>query len=71
MNTKERLINEIAGAPESLLPEVLDFMEHLIEKHKEKARKRSRNAPKFGSCKGLFIIPDDFDAPLEDFKAYM
>ncbi len=26
--------------------------------------------PKFGSAKGLITIPDDFDEPLEDFKAY-
>ncbi len=24
-----------------------------------------------GSAKGLIIIPDDFDEPLEDFKEYM
>jgi len=24
-----------------------------------------------GSAKGLFIVPDDFDAPLEDFREYM
>jgi prevent-host-death family protein len=23
-----------------------------------------------GSAKGLFTVPDDFDAPLEDFSAY-
>lgn len=31
-----------------------------------------RKLRKFGSMKGLVIhIADDFDAPLEDFKAYM
>lgn len=24
-----------------------------------------------GSAKGLFVVPDDFDAPLEDFRDYM
>ena len=24
-----------------------------------------------GSAKGLFVVPDDFDAPLEDFREYM
>ena len=24
-----------------------------------------------GSAKGLFIVPDDFDAPLEDFHEYI
>lgn len=24
-----------------------------------------------GSAKGLFVVPEDFDAPLEDFREYM
>ena len=24
-----------------------------------------------GSAKGLFTVPEDFDAPLEDFREYM
>jgi prevent-host-death family protein len=24
-----------------------------------------------GSAKGLFAVPDDFDAPIEDFRDYM
>jgi prevent-host-death family protein len=24
-----------------------------------------------GSAKGLFTVPDDFDAPLDDFREYM
>lgn len=24
-----------------------------------------------GSAKGLFTVPDDFDAPIEDFREYM
>jgi len=24
-----------------------------------------------GSAKGLFVVPDDFDAPLDDFREYM
>jgi antitoxin (DNA-binding transcriptional repressor) of toxin-antitoxin stability system len=26
--------------------------------------------PRFGSAKGLIRVPDDFDAPLPDFKDY-
>lgn len=29
------------------------------------------NRPQFGSARGLIIISDDFDAPLEDFAEYM
>lgn len=24
-----------------------------------------------GSAKGLFVVPDDFDAPLDDFREHM
>lgn len=27
--------------------------------------------PQFGSAKGMIIIPDDFDEPLDDFSEYM
>lgn len=27
--------------------------------------------PRFGSARGLITIGDDFDAPLDDFSAYM
>jgi prevent-host-death family protein len=30
-----------------------------------------RGKPRFGSAKGKVRISDDFDAPLEDFRAYM
>ncbi|HEV3051097.1 MAG TPA: DUF2281 domain-containing protein [Longimicrobium sp.] len=26
--------------------------------------------PRFGSARGLFMMRDDFDAPLEDFREY-
>lgn len=33
--------------------------------------KQGRKQRQFGSAKGLIIMADDFDAPLEDFKEYM
>ena len=30
-----------------------------------------KQRPNFGSAKGLLIMSDDFDDPLEDFKEYM
>lgn len=30
-----------------------------------------KRQPQFGSAKGLVVIADDFDAPLEDFQEYM
>ena len=32
---------------------------------------RCEKARKAGSAKGLFVVPDDFDEPLEDFRDYM
>lgn len=29
------------------------------------------NRPTFGSARGLIVIGDDFDEPLEDFREYM
>lgn len=26
--------------------------------------------PRFGSARGMFVMSDDFDAPLEDFEPY-
>jgi len=30
-----------------------------------------KRQPKFGSAKGMIIMSDDFDDPLEDFEPYM
>ena len=30
----------------------------------------TKQAPQFGSAKGLIIMTEDFDAPLEDFDEY-
>ncbi|MFL5539099.1 MAG: type II toxin-antitoxin system Phd/YefM family antitoxin [Longimicrobiaceae bacterium] len=32
---------------------------------------RQRKPRRFGSARGQLIVPDDFDAPLEDFRDYM
>ena len=69
MNNSEILASKIGNLPEELKKEVLDFMEYLIHKHKMQGE--SRKTPKFGSCKDLFLIPSDFDEPLEDFQEYM
>lgn len=34
------------------------------------AVKTKKPRPQFGSAKGLFVMADDFDAPLEDFDEY-
>ena len=50
-----------------MVKEVDDFVEFLITKRKkEKIKERI-----FGCTKGLIVMHDDFDAPLEDFKEYI
>jgi hypothetical protein len=61
------LYTKISSLPPSMIKQVDDFLEFLKSKQKKnKAKER-----KFGCAKGLIIMHDDFDAPLEDFKEYM
>lgn len=75
------LLNKYYCLPESLQQEVLDFVEFLTDKYKKekpsqnkgirtisKEKKRKSN---FGSAKGIIVMGDDFDQPLDDFKDYM
>lgn len=47
--------------------EVLDFVEHKKNAEIEKTTKKRV----FGFAKGKYVMSDDFDEPLEDFKDYM
>ena len=65
--TATMLYTKIYKLPPSMIKEVDDFVEFLQTKQKkDKVKER-----KFGCSKGLFVMHDDFDAPLEDFKEYM
>ncbi len=64
--TTSMLITKISSLPPSLLKEVNDFVDFLKTKHKKEQIKER----KFGCAKGLIIMHDDFDAPIEDFKEY-
>lgn len=62
--------------PESVKQEVLAFFESLLAKHNipmpAEPQKTSENVVrKAGFLKGTFVMSDDFDEPLEDFKDYM
>lgn len=65
------LYSKLNQLPENLKSEVLDFINFLLNKPKEHKNPEETPGPKFGSGKGMFIIKDDFDEPLEDFKDYM
>ena len=62
------ILTKLNQLPESLKKEVLDFMDYLIQKKETILTKKH---PKAGCMKGTFIMNDDFDEPLNDFKEYM
>jgi len=65
--TTTMLYTKINNLSPSMIKEVDDFVEFLKTKQKkEKVEER-----KFGCAKGLIVMHDDFDAPLEDFKEYI
>jgi len=61
------LYTKISSLSPSRIKEVNDFVEFLLSKEKNKEVKER----KYGCAKGLFVLHDDFDEPIEDFKEYM
>ncbi len=59
------LYNKLSVLPDDLKSEVSQFIDTLLEKAKHSSNKKK---PVFGSGKGVFVMHDDFDAPLDDFK---
>ncbi len=62
------LVSKIEKIPVEKIEEVSDFLDFIIQRAESK---KAKPKPVFGSGKGLFIIPDDFDEPLDDLKEYM
>jgi Protein of unknown function (DUF2281) len=62
------LYSKISTLPENLKSEVSNFIDSLVAKEKKTTEKKK---PILGSGKGIFVMHDDFDEPLEDFKDYM
>ena len=65
MKIEQMVLEKLRSLPLEKQQEVLDFVEFLEQKIREKRRRQA------GSAKGLVTISDDFDEPLEDFKDYM
>lgn len=69
--TEQLLIQEIHTLPDNLKQEVLHFVQFLKQKQDVKNEPTPpRKKRKAGSAKGMFVMSDDFDAPLEDFAEY-
>lgn len=65
------LYKKLNHLPDAMKAEVADFIEFLEQKAKKAKKKANKPIPKFGSAKGMFVMHDDFDEPLDDFKDYM
>lgn len=66
--TDLQLYTELSSLSNEMKKEVQDFIEFLKHKAKKQEPKKQRE---FGAAKGFFIMHDNFDEPLEDFKGYM
>lgn len=62
-------LTKVSQLPPNLQEEVADFVDFLIDKHDIKNLQRRKL--KFGMMKGTFMMSQDFEEPLEDFKDYM
>lgn len=69
------IFNEYQLLPKDLQQQVSDYIEFLMKKHKTSKKEDFNNKKKkksnFGSAKGLIIMSEDFDDPIEEFKPYM
>lgn len=49
----------------------MDFIAFLMKGKQDGTPDGKRRTPVPGLAKGMVTVPDDFDAPLDDFKEYM
>ncbi len=70
MNTS-LLYSKLSALPENLKKEVANFIDLLIAKSNQDISSPKVRKAKFGSAKGMFIMHEGFDEPLDDFKEYM
>ena len=66
--TDIQFYTKISTLPLPIQKEIVDYMEFLIQKHKQQGTKIH---PKAGCMQGVFKMSPDFNEPLDDFKEYM
>jgi len=72
MTTDLKLFGKIIALPPALKEEALKYIHYLqFSQNQEVSDKKIKKTPKAGFSHVNFIMSEDFDAPLEDFKAYM
>ncbi len=65
------IYTKLNSLPDSMKIQVADFIDFLENKAKKQQTILSKSKPQFGSARGVFVMHDDFDDPIEDFKDYM
>jgi hypothetical protein len=72
MTNEQVLLKDFQSLSDNFKQEVLDFVEFLKQKQTvQNAPPKPRKKRKAGSAKGMFVMTDAFDEPLEDFAEYM
>jgi hypothetical protein len=61
------LYTKITSLPDSLKSEVVDFIDFISKRKRERIKKTRI----FGYAKDTIIIKPDFDDPIDEFKEYM
>lgn len=63
------LLKKVSELPENLKEEVDNYINFLLQKQAE--TDLPKKPLRFGMMRGTFVMSDDFDEPLDDFKDYM
>ncbi|MEM9932440.1 MAG: DUF2281 domain-containing protein [Bacteroidota bacterium] len=66
--TAIQLYNQIQKLPEEMQEKVAQYVEKLLSESKTKPVKKERTP---GLAKGMIIMKDNFDDPIEGFEPYM
>lgn len=64
-----QLYSQIIKMPAEMRKKVADYIESLLLEASSKPNKKKERVP--GLAKGMIIMKDNFDDPIEDFKDYM
>ncbi len=72
MTDEQVLIQDYHSLSDNLKQEVIHFVQFLKQKQTaEVETPKPRKKRQAGSAKGMFVMTDAFDEPLEDFAEYM
>lgn len=66
----QQWLQDFESLPPEKQAEVVDFIQFLKSRQAQQSQQQKPKRP-FGVLKGEVWMSDDFDAPLEDFAAYM